>query len=149
MKGKLQLIPFKKEHAQILSNNIMNDPKVQFDKNLRESFVYLEEENMSFTATYKQNIIVSGGITPLWDGVFEGWVMASKDIWNFKLEAAYIIKKKTEQLCEINKVVRLQTAVKKDFVLGHRFAKWLGLEEEGTMKKYILNQDHVRYARVR
>ena len=98
MKGKLELIPFKKEHAQILSNNIMNDPKVQFDKNLRESFVYLEEENMSFTATYKQNIIVSGGITPLWDGVFEGWVMASKDIWNFKLEAAYIIKKKNRTI---------------------------------------------------
>ncbi len=149
MKGKLKLIPFKKEHAQFLSKNLMNDPRVQFDKNFENSFIYLEEENLSFSAIYKDTIIVSGGITPLWEGVYEGWVMASSEIWNFKLEAAYIIKKKTDELCKTNNVIRLQTAVKKDFKLGHRFASWLGLEEEGIMKKYILNQDHIRYARVK
>jgi len=64
------------------------------------------------------------------------------------LAAARAVKKGLEQLIEENKVVRLQTAVKKDFKLGHRFAQWLGLKSEGTMKKYVSNQDHIRYARI-
>ena len=46
------------------------------------------------------------------------------------------------------KVVRLQTAVKKDFELGKKFAVWLGMKEEGLMKKYQNNEDYIRFARV-
>ena len=64
------------------------------------------------------------------------------------MATARVVKKALEQLIEENKIVRLQTTVKKNFKLGHRFAKWLGLENEGIMKKYISNQDHIRYARI-
>ena len=53
-----------------------------------------------------------------------------------------------EELIISYKVKRLQTAVKKDFLLGHRFAKWLGMEEEGLMRKYQNNEDYIRFARV-
>ena len=51
-------------------------------------------------------------------------------------------------MIEKNSITRVQTAVKKDFLLGQRFASWLGFENEGIMKKYVLNQDHIRFARV-
>ena len=53
-----------------------------------------------------------------------------------------------EKLIKDNNIKRLQTAVKKDFYLGHKFAKWLGLEEEGLMRKYQNNEDYIRFARI-
>jgi len=148
MKGNLSIIPFKKEHGLIMSNGIMNDPHVQLDKELEKHMDTLEQPNQSFTAIYDGECIISGGICEIWEGVYEGWVMASNKVWDHPIGAARAVKNGLEQLIEKNKVVRLQTAVKKDFELGHKFAKWLGLQEEGVMRKYVKNQDHVRYARI-
>ena len=104
---------------------------------------------MSFTAVKDDKFICSGGIIPIWDNVYEGWVMASSHVWNNKISAARTIKKGMEVLLKNYKVVRLQTAVKKDFDLGHKFAKWLGMEEEGLMVKYQNNEDYIRYARIK
>jgi hypothetical protein len=103
---------------------------------------------MSFTAVKDDKLICSGGIIPIWDNVYEGWVMASQDVWKNKISAARIIKRGMEVLIDNYKVVRLQTAVKKDFVLGKKFAEWLGMKEEGIMKKYQNNEDYIRFARV-
>ena len=48
-----------------------------------------------------------------------------------------------------NNIVRVQTAIRKDFQQGHRFAEWLGLENEGLMKKFGFDgSDQYRYARI-
>ena len=148
MKGNLSIIPFKTEHGLTMTRGIMNDPNVQIDKVWEEHLHNLEEPGKSFTAIYNDECIVSGGVTLLWEGVYEGWVMASDKVWNYPVATARVVKKALEQLIEENKIVRLQTTVKKNFKLGHRFAKWLGLENEGIMKKYISNEDHIRYARI-
>jgi len=148
MKGNLSIIPFKTEHGLMMTRGIMNDPTVQIDKSWEEHLHNLEQPGKAFTAVYNGNCIVAGGITLLWEGVYEGWVIASHKIWDHPLAAARAVKKGLELLIEQNKVVRLQTAVKQDFKLGHRFAQWLGLKNEGTMKKYVSNQDHIRYARI-
>ena len=126
----------------------MNSSKVQIDKEWEEYLHELEQPGNSFTAIYNGDVILSGGMTFLWEGVYEGWVIASNKVWDYPLASARIVKKTFEQLIEKNKVVRLQTAVKDNFKLGHRFASWLGLENEGIMKKYISNEDHTRYARI-
>jgi hypothetical protein len=44
---------------------------------------------------------------------------------------------------------RLQTAVLLGYLQGYRFAEFLGMKEEGLMKKYdYMQQDYIRYARV-
>ena len=144
----IKLIDFKSDHAQQLVTSIMNDPQTSIDKKYHELLDGLEVQNMSFTATHNDKIICAGGIIPIWDGVFEGWVMGSDLIWKFRIASAKIIKQRMEELIVKNKVQRLQTAVKKDFILGHRFAKWLGLQEEGLMRKYQNNEDYIRFARV-
>ena len=148
MKGNLNIIPFKTEHGLTMTRGIMNDPAVKIDKAWESHLHNLEQPGQAFTAVYNNQYIVSGGICHMWDKVYEGWVLASDKIWDHPRAAARAVKKGLEQLIAKNKVVRLQTAVKKDFELGHRFAKWLGLENEGTMKKYISNNDHIRYARI-
>ena len=129
-------------------NALMNDPMVQLDEKYHEQLDGLEVPGMSFTAVKDNKIICSGGVIPVWDKVFEGWVMGSHLIWQNRISAAKIIKKGMEFLIQENNIVRLQTAVKKDFYLGHRFAQWLGMEKEGIMKKYQNNEDYIRFARI-
>jgi len=74
--------------------------------------------------------------------------MASHLIWQNQFGGARIIKKGMEVLIKEYKVTRLQTAIKKDFILGQRFGKWLGMTNEGLMRKYQNNEDYYRFARV-
>jgi hypothetical protein len=104
---------------------------------------------MSFTALKNNEIVCAGGVIPIWDNVFEGWVMATNLVWQYRIGSAKLIKQGMDELVKKNKIIRLQTAVKKDFFLGQRFAEWLGMKKEGVMKKYQNNEDYIRYARVK
>ena len=73
----------------------------------------------------------------LWGGVAEGWVMATQDVWRHPIVIARAIKKNFEVLAENNKIKRVQTAVRADFDIGLKFAKWLGLEEEGISVRML------------
>jgi len=112
-------------------------------------FNNLEYENLSFTAITDNSFICSGGIVPMWQGVFEGWVIGSNKIWDHPVLAARTIKKGLNQLYLDNNITRLQTAVRADFPMGMKFAKWLGFKNEGLMKKYDMEgKDFYRFARV-
>ena len=44
---------------------------------------------------------------------------------------------------------RVQTAIRSDFTVGKKFAKWLGLKEEGLMRRYGFDgSDQYMYARI-
>jgi hypothetical protein len=101
---------------------------------------------LSFTLLADNNPIMAGGIIPLWDGVAEGWVMASKGVHDYKIKAASAVKRRLDLLCKNNEVWRLQTAVKEEFITGVRFAEWLGLKNEGLMTKY--GPDQTNYYRM-
>ena len=148
MTDKLNIVDFISSHAHHMVSNIMNHPMNIWDKKYLDQLDGLEVKTMSFTALKHNEIVCSGGIIPMWDGVFEGWVMASDLVWQNRIGSAKAIKKGMEQLIQDNKVVRLQTAIKKDFILGQRFGEWLGMKREGLMKKFQNNEDYYRYARI-
>lgn len=114
----------------------MNDKKIQYDAKSYEDKIDFTQPAMAFTLLVNDYPVVSGGVMPLWRGVGEGWVIASRRIFNFSLSAAKAIKKRADYICINNGIWRLQTAVRADYDVGLRFAKWLGLEKEGLMKKY-------------
>ena len=144
----IEIIAFEEEHAEKIINSMMNDPLTEVNEKYRDLLKGLYVPGMSFTAIKDNKIICSGGFVPVWENVFEGWVMATHLVWKNKIGAARVVKNAMDKLIEKNNVTRLQTTVKKDFILGHRFAKWLGMEEEGLMKKYLNNEDYIRFARV-
>jgi RimJ/RimL family protein N-acetyltransferase len=85
----------------------------------------------------------------IWDGVAEGWVLATNKVWNHPLVIARAIKKNFTRLAKENNIKRVQTAVRADFTIGLKFASWLGLENEGLMKRYGFDgSDHFRFARI-
>jgi hypothetical protein len=85
----------------------------------------------------------------IWGKVAEGWVIATSDVWDHPLSVAKAIKKDFARIAKQNDITRVQTAIRADFIKGKRFAEWLGLENEGLMKKYGYDgSDQYRYARV-
>ena len=60
----LQLIEFKKDHAHLMVNAIMNDPMTQIDDKYHEYLDGLEVPGMSFTAIKDDKIIMESMIDP-------------------------------------------------------------------------------------
>ena len=135
-----KIIPYHKEHGDDIIAHGMNDKLMEIDASFTENRLDTAITGLSFTLLVNNNIVLAGGIIPLWLGVAEGWVMCSQKIFDHKIRAASSVKKRLDYLCLNNNIGRLQTAVKEEFYTGVRFAEWLGLKKEGLMKYYGLDQ---------
>ena len=135
-----KIIPYLKEHGDEIYAFGMNDKLMEIDASFTENRLDTAIIGLSYTLLADNNIILAGGIIPIWDGVAEGWVMSSKRVFDHKIRAASAVKKRLDYLCINNKIRRLQTSVKEEFLTGVRFAEWLGLQKEGLMKYYGLDQ---------
>ena len=109
----------------------------------------LEQENLAFTGMIDGKPIFAAGMKIIWKGVAEGWVLATKDTLDHPLLVARAIKKGFAKTAKENNINRVQSAIRADYTIGLKFAKWLGLEEEGLMKKFGFDgSDQYMYARL-
>ena len=132
-----ELKPFLPEHADKIISFGMNSKLMEIDASFEDNRIcnYSTKGN-AYTMFMNGKPVFAIGIVILWDGVAEGWVIASQNIFEMKFLAAKTMKELTDDMCKKNKIKRLQTSVKADFKLGLRFATWLGLEIEGLKKSY-------------
>ena len=128
---------FKPEHADEIISFGMNSKLMEIDASFEDNRIcnYSTKGN-AYTMFMNDKPVFAIGIVILWDGVAEGWVLASQNIFEMKFLSAKTMKELTDQMCKKNKIKRLPTAVKAEFKLGIRFATWLGLEIEGLKKNY-------------
>ena len=148
-KNLLQIVPYISKHGKIILANQMNhvlmDQDAQFDGDAME----LEQKGLAYPCIINNEPIASAGMKIIWNGVAEGWVLATSKVWNHPLVIARAIKKNFARLAKENNIKRVQTAVRADFKIGLKFASWLGLQNEGLMKHYGFDgSDHFRYARI-
>ena len=143
------IVPFEDAHAQQILNSGLNSKILELKPEHRKYAYYLKEVGMSYTGLVDGKPIAAGGVFNLWDGVAEGWVLATKDIFNYPIFCAKHIKNRTEIIIKTNNIKRLQTSVKADCQMALRFAGWLGLKPEGRMVNYGPDgSDFIRYARI-
>ena len=147
--SKIEFIPFENEHAHYILDKGLNQELLELRPEHRKYAYYLKEIGMSFTGMYNNKPIAAGGVFPLWEGVAEGWVLATKEINNFPITFSKVIKQRCNMLLKNNNFKRFQTSVKADCKVAIRFAKFLGLEEEGLMKNYGPDgADFYRFVRI-
>ena len=148
----LYIVPYKKEHGQIILSYQMNHKILEADRhyiNVEGDAKNLEQDHLAFTGMVNDKPIFAAGMKMIWGQVAEGWVIATHEVWNHPLAVAKAIKKDFARVAKKNNIKRVQTAVRVDFDKGLRFAKWLGLENEGLMKHYGFDgSDQYRYARI-
>lgn len=147
--SKVVIVPFENKHAEQMLDIGLNSKLLELKPEHRKYTYFLKEVGMSFTGLVDNKPIAAGGVFHLWDGVAEGWVLATKEIYKYPVFCAKHIKKRTEMLIKNNNIKRLQTSVKADCEMAIRFAKWLGLKPEGVMKSYgPAGEDFIRFARI-
>ena len=143
------IVPFENKHAEQILEQGLNSEFLELKPEHKKYAFFLKEVGMSFTGLVNNRPIAAGGVFHLWDGVAEGWVLATKDIYKYPVFCAKHIKQRTEIILKANKIKRIQTSVKADCDVALRFAKWLGLKEEGLMKNYGPDgSDFIRFARI-
>jgi len=141
-----KIVPYDRSHADEILTFGMNDKLLEDDASSEEGRIDFGIPGLSFSLFANNDIVLSGGITPMWDGVAEGWVIASKRIFDHKIKSIISIKKRLDLLCVNNNIWRLQTSVKEDFKTGIKFAEFLGLKKEGLMRMY--GPDKTNYYRM-
>lgn len=107
----------------------------------------------SYTALWDGKIVGVGGISMMWRGVGELWLILTKDS-NRKgahgIVAFDAIRKKIDKIIKENNVVRAQATARLDFPKGVSMLVALGLKNEGRMEKYTPDGcDVYRFARIK
>ena len=152
MDNILHIVPYTAEHGQFILSCQMNHKVLEADKhyiNIEGNAKNLEQDHLAFTGLANNKPIFAAGMKMIWGQVAEGWVIATQDVWNYPLSVAKAIRKDFARVAKENNIVRVQTAIRKDFEQGQRFAEWLGLENEGLMRKFGFDgTDQYRYARI-
>ena len=152
MDKQLHIVPYTKEHGQFILSCQMNHKVLEADRhfiNVEGDAKNLEQNNLAFTGIVNYQPIFTAGMKMVWGRVAEGWVIATSEIWKNPLAVARAIKKDFARVAREHNIERVQTAIRKDFKQGQRFAEWLGLENEGLMKKFGFDgTDQYRYARI-
>ena len=136
MTDKFEIVPYKQDHGKKMIAFGLNDKLMDYDATFEENRIDFALAGLSFTLLCNSECVCSGGIVPLWSGVAEGWVISSKRIYENRIKASRLIRKRTDLLCAANKIWRLQTSVKANFKMGIRFAEFLGFNKEGLMVGY-------------
>jgi len=145
----LHIVPYTKDHGIYILSQQMNHVLMDQDAGFEGDTMNLEEQGLAFTGLINDEPIFAAGMKPIWKGVAEGWVLATAKVWNHPLLVARAIKKDFARVAKAHGLWRVQTAVRSNFEKGLKFAKWLGLKDEGVMIKYGFDgTDHNRYARI-
>ena len=149
MDNILHIVPYEGKHGRYILSNQMNHPLMDEDAKFDGDAMNLEQRGLAYTCMINNEPVAAAGMKMIWSGVAEGWVIATNKIWDHPLLVAKAIKKNFARLAKENNIKRVQTAVRANYTTGLRFAKWLGLQEEGLMKKFGFDgSDQYMYARL-
>ena len=149
MDNMLYIIPYTAEHGRFILSQQMNHKLMDKDAEFDGDAMNLVQDHLAFTGIVNDKPICAAGMKMIWGQVAEGWVIASSDMWNHPLSVAKAIKKDFARVAKENNITRVQSAIRKDFSEGQRFAEWLGLEKEGLMRKWGFDgSDQYMYARL-
>ena len=149
MDNMLYIVPYTAEHGRFILSCQMNHKLMDKDAQFDGDAMNLVQEHLAFTGLVNNKPIFAAGMKMIWGQVAEGWVIATSEMWKHPLGVAKAIKKDFARVAKENNIVRVQTAIRKDFKEGQRFAEWLGLENEGLMRKFGFDgSDQYMYARI-
>ena len=151
MDNILYIVPYTAQHGQFILSQQMNHKVLEADRhyiNVDGDARNLVQDHLAFTGIVNDKPIFAAGMKMIWGQVAEGWVIATSEMWKHPLSVAKAIKKDFARVAKENNITRVQSAIRKDFSEGQRFAEWLGLEKEGLMRKWGFDgSDQYMYAR--
>ncbi len=117
-------------------------------KPCRETAELYATQGPSFTAYADGVPFAMAGVTILWPGTGEAWVIFGKE---FRAHALFInrnVMKRLAQIATDHKLVRIQAVAEKDNPIATDWLFRLGFEYEGEMPFYWNRKTFLRFAKV-
>tara|TARA_R100001443_G_scaffold55213_1_gene66478 strand:- start:2338 stop:2781 length:444 start_codon:yes stop_codon:yes gene_type:complete len=142
-----EIVPFVADHAHyILKTGLQLDER----HNWYDQAYIMEEAGFCVTLLANKKALLSTGIIPVWDGVGEAWLLTSKEVPKYPITIARAIYECFYQWVDAKDLWRVHANVRSDWDVAIRFAKFLGMKEEGLMEKFGPEKaDYFRLAWVR
>jgi len=143
----MRLVPFEVAHSEDLLSGNLNDERNRPSNKLGNFIPALVQEGMAFTGIDNGYLVGAAGIYPLWHGVGEAWLLGADRMKNYPLSAARMVRRQLHQIAAAHGMWRVQAAMRSDWPELARWARFLGMEHEGTMRRYgVDGQDYERWA---
>tara|TARA_R100001463_G_scaffold32675_3_gene73063 strand:+ start:5391 stop:5834 length:444 start_codon:yes stop_codon:yes gene_type:complete len=146
----VRIIDYQPSHLHDLMDGPLNKGAIKNIGYMREWASELQQPGWSYTLIENGHIICCSGIVDMWPGVGEAWFIASSKIHDNV--RPFIRFAKTDIMHRVttdNNLWRVQGVCKADWPAARRFARLMGFEEEGLMRKYGPEQaDYIRIAKV-
>jgi hypothetical protein len=114
----VRIIPFELAHGEALLEDELNDERNRPAPEFGNFMPTMVHEDMAFTGIDNGYLVAAAGILPIWKGVGEAWLLGANRLGKHKIRVAKA-----------------------------RWARFLGMKHEGTMKKFGANGlDYERWA---
>lgn len=136
-----RLIPFKKEHLEVMDIRPHELSILSHNKHLN-----LLESNISVTAFKDGRIIACGGVVPFGNGNAEIWQIPSIYVAENVKEYVIVLRDWLWSVRRDLALTRMQTSCLDD-ALHNGWMKYLGFLREGTMVKYHDGMNYALYGR--
>lgn len=127
----MEIVKFRREHLEKLE---LQDAQADMREQLKDPAygLMLEQCRFSFTGIHDGVIIGCAGIQEVWEGRAIMWALLSKHAGvHFRS-----IHRAAMGFITQSEWRRIECVVEDGFDAGHRWAKLLGMEREGLMRKY-------------
>jgi len=124
------------QEAQSFFGTMMNDP---------EYLAGLVSGGPAYTLLGGNEVLACAGIVPQWQNRAMAWALVGKNAGR----AMVALHRAVLRCFEIHPHKRIETTVASKFAEGHRWARMLGFEREGTMTAFAPDgADYDLYARI-
>lgn len=145
----MRLVPFEAAHGEALLDGKLNDDRNRPAAAFGDFVPTLVHEGMAFSAIDNGYLVGAAGICPLWPGVGEAWLLGADRLTKHSISAAKAARTGLLDVAKAHGFWRVQAAMRSDWPELKRWARFLGMQHEGTMRAYGADRlDYERYARV-
>jgi len=138
----LKIVPYKAEHAVAIICRQPRESWLRINDKAEERAKYLETAGPALTGKWCGELVGVGGLmfNGPWNGVAEAWLLFGEKIDRFpittRMTFAREIKNRLGQWIEQYQLVRVEANIRAGFVIGVRFAEFVGLKYESTKLHY-------------
>jgi hypothetical protein len=142
---KIEFVPFIEEDLDLIEKRPENEEGEMIVSKTQRAIM---AKNPSMTMLVDGIVKACGGCVYLWPNTAEFWAVTTPDIGKYRKVFNQFVLNLIGDVTKALNLKRLQASVREDFVIGHRWVKYLGFNFEAKMPKYIEDHTYWLYSKI-
>jgi hypothetical protein len=111
---------------------------------------YAAERGDAFTLMHEGRILCVGGVSMVWPGVGQMWLIPSQYVNDYSLVFVRTVRNFLESMMKSHELHRMQAVISSELPNGEKWIRGLGFQKEGKMQQYSASGvDYYLYGKLR